>query len=77
MSNAYHRIISFSGGNSHDSLQVNLGVYLDQAARDAGKNWVEEDVRVVILNDAASGNIFTDLYASIKGLPEYAGAVDV
>lgn len=77
MENAYHRIIAFVGGASHDDMTVNVAVYLDQAAREAGKSWVEMDVRILVMDEAAEGNVFTDLYSKLKTLPEYAGAVDV
>jgi hypothetical protein len=77
VSSAYHRITRFSGGTVDRQIELEVSVYKDAAARQAGKP--PAAVRRLTIPYVAdhSGTTLANLYAGLKELPEYAGAGNV
>lgn len=71
---AYHRIHRMEQNYMGGGGQVTVGVYVDAAARQDGKNAVRELAFAVAITEPVDR---AALYAALKALPEYAGAMDV
>lgn len=69
----YLRIVKLSGDK--DALRLNIEAYANEQARRDGKMPILIYTHVVTTTEVA-GPLFPALYAHLKTLPEYAGAVD-
>ena len=74
---AYHRIFRFSGGTPDLPIEVQVYIYKDVAARQAGKSPAAVATYKVPYDVGATGTTLANLYAGLKLLPEYAGAGNV
>lgn len=71
--NAYARIENFNGDKNNITVQVST--YLDKSSRDSNKVPVQSQSYTFALN--GNGNFMQLLYANLKALPDFNGAVDV
>jgi hypothetical protein len=69
----YLRIVRLGGDK--DTLRVSVEAYANEQARRDGKMPILIHTHVVTATEVA-GPLFPALYAHLKTLPEYAGAVD-
>lgn len=70
--NSYARITRYLGDK--DAVEIFVSWYADEAARLAGKSHLQEKT---YLTPLPYGDILPGLYAFLKTLPEFAGAIDV
>ncbi len=75
----YMNIAAVQFNKIHRQCVVQLAVYKDEAARIAGKEPAVSDP--IYLNGelvpfTAEGVTYTDIYAALKALPDFAGAED-
>lgn len=76
LNNSYARIEEQSGGK--ENLYLRLRYYASKEAANAGKRWIEERIFEFVpsVEDSAP-NFLKQGYEYLKGLPEFAIAIDV
>ena len=73
----YHRIVSMSVLHAHRVVDVSLGSYVDQDARDAGKAPMSVMPAVRLsFEDVGDEPTRATVYAALKERPEFVGALD-
>lgn len=75
---AYAKIVAFRSNYLQGNSEVAVDIFFDAAARTAGKSPVDGGVYVVPADAGIPADpTRADLYAWLKTLPKFAGAVDV
>lgn len=69
---AYCRIINYSGDKNN--VTFNVGIYVDKATRDQNGISIEDAFYTMPYTE---GMGMETLYTYLKGLPEFAGSIDV
>jgi len=70
---AYARITNFFG--TKDSIQVQVAIYYNQAARHDNMATVKENAHYIAIEDL-KGDLIPAIYAVLKTFSDYEGAVD-
>ena len=74
---AYHRITSFRGGTADRPIELEVSVYKDADARQAGKPPAAIKRFQIPYVAETTGTTLANLYVGLKALPAYTGAGDV
>jgi len=72
----FHEVLTVNAAG--DKVSVVVASYVDKAAKDAGKNFAEAAPHVFDYDGSAINKTMTAFAQDLlKGLPEFAGAVEV
>ena len=71
---AYAKVTAFGG--DANKIRVRVSVFFDKDARQKNQTVVKTNSHD-INTSSITGALFPGIYAALKALPEYAGAVDV
>lgn len=74
LKNAYYRVDTFHG--DRNQVRLGIGVYVNEQMRREGKP-AAGYLEYIIPTPNTSGNMFAEMYAYLKTLPEFDDAIDV